>query len=144
MRSGLAGLVVLLALAGCGTRSAVSPAGDRNPAEQRLLAAADAAADRNGGKANHVEAVMTTRGTAADLTGHSSLSQDEELWVVQVSGDDYTCLLCSGPRGSVAPKGRYLTLVLRVSDYEGTDFAIAPKATDLAALGRVDVLRDRH
>jgi hypothetical protein len=34
--------------------------------------------------------------------------------------------------------------VLRVSDYEGTDFAIGPKATDLAALGQVDVLRAGH
>jgi hypothetical protein len=144
MRSRLAGLVVLLALTACGTQSAGSLADDADPVHTRLLAAADAAAERNGGKAVHVEAVKTTRGTAADLTGHSNLPQDEQLWVVQVSGDDYTCGLCSGPRGSVAPKGRYLTLVMRVSDYDGTDFAIGPMGADLTELGDVEVLRDEH
>ena len=132
-------LVVLLA--SCGTSD--SPGSD-DPATQHLLAAAERAAKNNGGEAKHVEAVKTTRGKAADLTGHSNLDQTEEVWVVEVSGDDYTCNVCSHPNGAGAPKGRYITLVLRASNFEYTDGGLGPEAIDLSAFGAVEVLRDNE
>lgn len=138
----LAALAVAVSLTACGSGSAALSSGGSDAQKGRLLAAADAAAKNNGGKARHVEAVETTRGTAADLTGHSNLSQDEKVWVVQVSGDDYSCGGCSHPAGASSPSGKYLTLVLRAADYEGTDFGISPKPTDLAAFGHIQVLRN--
>lgn len=134
-------VALALSLSACGSQSA-SVAADGDPsAKARLLAAADAAANRNGGKAKRVEAVETTRGKAADLTGHSNQNQNESVWVVQVSGDHYLCDLCSVPYGAKAPQGDYITIVLRSSDFENTDSGLGSQATDLAALGEVKVLR---
>jgi hypothetical protein len=130
-------LIFLVAACGSGNGKA-----EASPAGERLLAAADAAAKSNGGEARRVEVVKTTRGEAADFTGRGTQAQAEEVWVVQVSGDDYTCDLCSRPPGASSPKGRFITLVLRASDYEGTDFGMSPTATDLAKFGEVEVLRD--
>ncbi|MFN2538197.1 MAG: hypothetical protein ABR549_08600 [Mycobacteriales bacterium] len=134
-------LLISFGLAACGTSSALS-SGTDDPVKAKLLAAADAAAKHNGGEAKHVEAVETTRGKAADLTGHSNLDQSEAVWVVQVSGDHYVCGTCSVPAGASGPQGDYITIVLRASDFEGTDGGLGPRATDLAALGDVQVLRD--
>ena len=141
MRLQLAFPTVLLAVAACGTSSAGSGLGSDVP-KDKLLAAADRAATNNGGEAKYVEAVKTTRGTAADLTGHSNLDQGEPIWVVQVSGDDYTCNVCHHPSGASAPRGKYITIVLRASDFESTDGGLGPSATDLTKLGDVQVLRD--
>src|SRR5947208_3159628 len=108
----LAALAVLLSLAACGSMSASLKAGG-DSTKDRLLAAADAAAKGNGGKARRVEAVETTRGKAADLTGHSNLDQSEEIWVVQVSGDHYICGACSTPARGPAIEGDYITMVIR-------------------------------
>lgn len=143
VRRHLAALVVVLALAACGTEAA----GQRSSAdsrERRLLAAADAAGKNNGGEAKRVEVVRTIRGGASDLTGHSNQAQDEAVWVVQVSGDDYSCGSCPRPAGAPAPTGRFLTLVLRASDYKSTDFGMLPNRTDLARLGQVELLRDER
>jgi hypothetical protein len=139
----LTALVAALSLTACGQERAASSADGSGIPKDRLLAAADAAAERSGGEAKRVEAVETTRGTAADLTGHSNLQQEEKVWVVQVSGDEYLCGACSVPYGASAPTGKYLTLVLRASDYENTDFGMSPNATRLAAFGPVAVLRDK-
>jgi hypothetical protein len=139
MRQAVAAAVMLL-VAACGSGTGAQD--NANPERERLLAAADAAAKRNDGEARRVEVVKTTRGEAADLTGHSNQAQGEEVWVVQVSGDDYVCDGCSRPAGATSPEGRFMTLVLRVSDFEGTDFGMSPRATDLARYGEVEVLRD--
>jgi hypothetical protein len=138
----LAAVALVLSLSACGSQSASVAADGDESAKARLLAAADAAAKRNGGEAKRVEAVETTRGKAADLTGHSNQNQSEGVWVVQVSGDHYLCGACSVPYGGTAPKGDYVTIVLRASDFESTDGGLGPQATDLAALGEVKVLRD--
>jgi hypothetical protein len=129
-------LPLVLVLAACGG----SPGPVHDATSARLLAAADSAAQRNGGEAKHVEAVETTRGKAADLTGHSNQNQGEDVWVVQVSGDHYRCDVCSHPAGAQAPRGDFITIVLRASDFEGTDGGLGPK-TDLSAFGEVRVLR---
>jgi hypothetical protein len=48
------------------------------------------------------------------------------------------------PRRAAAPGGRFITLVLRASDFESTDSGIGPTATDLRPLGHVEVLRDER
>lgn len=121
--SRLAAVAVLLSLSACGSQSATLAAHRSDSTNGRLLAAADAAAKSNGGEARRVEAVETTRGKAADLTGHSNLDQSEVVWVVQVSGDHYVCGACSMPAGATAPKGDYITMVLRASDFESTTVA---------------------
>ena len=140
MRSHVTITCVALSLTACGTSNGSPAASD--PTKDRLLAAADRAATANGGEAKHVEAVETTRGTAADLTGHSNQNQDEQVWVIQVSGGKYTCVYCHHPSGASPPGGRYITIVLRASDFESTDSGMGPSATDLSALGHVEVLRD--
>jgi hypothetical protein len=138
----LAAVAVVLTLSACGSASAALSAGVGDSTKDRLLTAADAAAKGNSGEAKHVEAVKTTRGKAADLTGHSNLDQSEAVWVVQVSGDRYICGACSMPSGASAPQGYYITMVLRASDFVSTDGGLGPRATDLSALGDVQVLRD--
>lgn len=135
-------LPVLLAastLSACGTASSLSAPAD--PARDKLLAAADTAAKANGGTARHVEVVETTRARAADLDGHSNRDQNEAIWVVQVSGDEYVCNFCHGPRGAKPPTGRYIHLLLRASDFAVTDSGLGSGADDLSPLGDVQVLR---
>lgn len=132
----LLALPLVLVLASCGASSGAV----RDATSDRLLAAADSAAHRNGGEAKHVEAVETTRGKAADLTGHSNQNQDEDVWVVQVSGDHYRCDVCSHPAGAQAPRGDVITIVLRASDFQATDGGLGPR-TELSAFGEVRVLR---
>jgi hypothetical protein len=136
----MAGVALALLAPACGSGSTTRFA-EGDQVRERLLAAADAAAEANDGEARQVEAVKTTRGIAADVTGHSNQAQDEEVWVVQVSGDAYTCKFCSGPPGAKTPTGRYLTLVLRASDFEGTGSGIGPNGSDLSRFGDVEVLR---
>ena len=135
-------LVVMGAAASCGTGT--GSGGIDGSDREKLLAAAEAAADANGGEARRVEAVKTTRGAAADLTGHSNQDQDEEVWVVQVSGDNYVCDICRRPPGMASPEGRFIKIVLRASDFEGTDGGLGPTATDLTRLGYVEILRDER
>ena len=61
---------------------------------------------------------------------------------MQGGGGHYVGGAGSGPRGAAAAKGDYVTMVLRAADFERTDGGLGPRATDLAALGDVQVLRD--
>lgn len=135
-------VVAMLLVASCGSGTGGGVIGDSE--RDRLLAAAEAAADANSGKARRVEVVKTTRGEAADLIGHSNQAQAEEVYVVQVSGDDYTCHVCRRPPGASSPKGRFITVVLRAGDYESTGSGLGPTATDLTRFGEVEVLRDER
>lgn len=138
-----AAVALVLSISACDSHSASEAVAGKDSVKARLLAAADVAAKTNGGGAKRVEAVETTRGKAAEFTGHSNLNQTERVWVVQVSGDDYHCWGCPHPQGAATPSGRYLTLVLRGADYHSTDFGITSKAADLAVLGNVEVLRHK-
>ena len=139
--------VVALALVGllltaCGSEDApATQQGDGH--KDRLLALADEAARGNGGEAKVVEAVKTTRRAVERMEGSSSNQPDVPVWVVQVSGSDYTCGACSIPVGAKAPIGSYLTLVPTVGAYETTSFGIHASRQDLASLGEVEVLRDQ-
>lgn len=138
-------LVLGLALAGCGSEAGASATpGSTDEHVVHLLGVADEAAQRNGGKALHVEAVKTTRRAAERLSGSSSSQPDVAVWVVQVTGSEYVCDGCSRPQGAAAPRGHYLTLVLTVDAYEGTSFGISSQPRNLASLGEVEVLRDER
>jgi|GEM_PF-1880302 len=138
----LGALAPLLLLSACGSSSQTSQGKQADAAKARLLAAADTAAEGEGGHAKRVEAVETTWGNAADLTGHTDANQGEGVWVVQISGGHYVCQACPGPPGASAPTGDYLTMVLRATDFQTTDGGIGPSATNVAALGDVQVLRN--
>lgn len=129
-------LALSLTLVACGseTGTPATAASDDGHVE-RLLAMADEAAERNGGEPLRVEAVETTRRAAEGLSGSSTNQPDVAVWVVQVSGSDYSCDACSVPLGAEAPRGRYLTLVPTVDTYKGTLFGISPT---------VEVLRDQR
>lgn len=129
-------VVAMLLVASCGSGTGSGGIGDSERDRLLAVAVAVAAADANSGEARREEVVKTTRGEAADLTGHSNQAQAEEVYVVQVSGDDYTCQVCRRPPGASSPKGRFITVVLRASDYEGTDSGLGPTATDLARFGK--------
>ena len=119
-----------------------SPKISTSPESRPILAAADRAAKGNGGVARRVEAVKTTRGGADEYTGYPGQNRDEVVWVVQISGSHYLCRVCSTPRNNLrAPRGDYITLVLRASDWEGTDAGMAAQPSDLRKLGKVQVLR---
>ena len=112
------------------------------PEARPILAAADQAAKDDGGLARRVEAVKTTRGVADDYTGHGNQNRDEVVWVVEVSGSHYVCRHCSAPSGDVpAPRGDYFFMVLRASDWVGTDGGLEDQPSDLGKLGKVEVLR---
>jgi uncharacterized protein YceK len=135
-------LAVVALLAGCGQQTTSVQSSEDDTHKERLLAAADASADRNDGKALRVEAVRTTRRAAEGLTGSTSNQADVPVWVTQVSGTTYACGGCSRPPGAVTPTGRFLMLVVTADAYEGTSFGISPNRYDLASLGTVEVLRD--
>jgi hypothetical protein len=134
-------MAAMALLGGCG-----QPTSGQNSADdghkERLLAAADAAAERNEGEALRVEAVRTTRRAAEGLTGSTSNQPDVPVWVTQVSGTAYSCGACSRPQGAAAPAGRFLMLVVTAGGYEGTSFGISPDGYDLGSLGTVEVLRE--
>lgn len=136
-------LLLAIALAACGDGASTMTESE-DPHVERLLALADQAAEQNGGKALRVEVVETTRRAAEGLSGSSTNQPDVPVWVIQVSGSDYSCAACSKPYGAEAPSGRYLTLVPTVDTHEGTSFGISPGPKDLASLGPVEVLRDQR
>jgi hypothetical protein len=138
-------LLVALLLSACGTKAAsnvTSNATSNDGHRERLLAMADEAAHGNGGEAKVVVVVRTTRREAERLSGLSSNQPNVPVWVVEVSGSDYTCGACSPPAGASEPTGRYLTLVPTTDTYKPTSFGIHPKHQDLASLGTVEVLRE--
>lgn len=140
--------------------AAVTPAPVADPAltpevRARLLERADAAASSNSGTADRVEVVgSTVRDEAAppggwttedepdwDVAPPGGIAGDEPIWVVQVTGD-FVCGGCSRPYDvDDSPAGRYLTLTLQQSNYQGWSFSIGPERSDLARLGDVTVLR---
>ena len=147
-RLSMASLLVA-GLAACGASDghqerAAGPDAGVQPAAAQLLTLADQAASRNGGEAVLVQAARSTRGSAELLSGSTTNQPDVPVWVVQVSGSDYVCELCSGPSGGAAPKGRFLTMVYEADDFESTSFHMSPTAYDLASLGPVQVLRDNR
>ena len=156
--SWLAGLVPILAAAACGSvggtavtashQLTVAEPGQPVPASAvpRLTAMADRAVAVNGGQpVAWATAVVTTRAKALTSATPGDLIPNDEktvVYLVTIKGH-FVCDLCTGPPGSHAPTGTYLSLVVYAKTFYGTDFGLGPKPPPVApaSLGPVTYLK---
>jgi hypothetical protein len=116
-----------------------------SPAVPRLAAIADRAARANGDPApSQVTAVLTTRAKALTSATPGDFipgSGGVPVFLVTLRGH-FTAADVSRPPGSVAPTGRYLSLVVDAATFQVTDFGISPEPTRVspASLGPVTYL----
>jgi hypothetical protein len=156
----LAGLIPVLTAAACGTVGAVSLTAGHKPtvAEpgqpvpasvvHRLTAIADRAVTLNGGHpVAWATAVVTTRAKALTSATPGDLipgDQKTVVYLVTIKGH-FVCDLCTGPPGSHAPTGYYLSLVISAKTFAGTDIGLSHKPPPVApaSLGPVTYLKVR-
>jgi hypothetical protein len=134
-------LIPVLAAVACGSasgtavtvshRPAVAEPGEPVPASavNRLTAIADRAVTLNGGRpVVWATVVVTTHAKAltSATPGDTTPGAKGIVYLVTIKGH-FACGLCSGPSGSHAPTGAYLSLVIDARTFEGTDFGIGPK-----------------
>jgi hypothetical protein len=137
----LTGVIAVLAVAACGSaggtavtashRPSVAEPGQPVPASavRRLTAIADRAVTLNG---RHpvawATAVVTTHAKAltSATPGDTTPGDKAIVYLVTIKGH-FVCDLCSGPSGSHAPTGAYLSLVINARTFEGTDSGISPR-----------------
>jgi hypothetical protein len=106
---------------------------------------ADRAVTLNGGyPVAWATAVVTTRAKAlASATPGDLIPNDEKtvVYLVTIKGH-FVCDLCTGPSGSSAPTGTYLSLVVDAKTFYGTDSGLGPKPPPVApaSLGPVTYL----
>jgi hypothetical protein len=137
----LTGVILVLAAAACGSasgaavmashRPAVAEPGQPVPASavHRLTAIADRAVTLNGGHpVAWATAVVTTHAKAltSATPGDTTPGAKAIVYLVTIKGH-FVCGLCSVPPGGHAPTGGYLSLVIDVRTFEGTDAGIGPK-----------------
>jgi hypothetical protein len=112
----------------------------------RLTAIADRAVTVNGGQPGAwATAVVTTRAKALTSATPGDLIPNDEktvVYLVTIKGH-FVCDLCTGPPGSHAPTGTYLSLVVDAKTFYGTDFGLGLKPPPVApaSLGPVTYLR---
>jgi hypothetical protein len=144
----LAGVLALLAAAGCGSASAPAVASGHRPkvaepgrpvparAIRRLTAIADRTVTIDGGHpVAWATAVVTTRAKAlTSATPGDFIPNDGKtvVYLVTIKGH-FVCDLCTGPRGSRVPAGTYLSLVVDAKTFDGTDFGLGPKPPPVAS-----------
>lgn len=155
----LAGLILVLAAAACGSvggkavtdsyRPAVAEPGQPVPASavHRLTAIADRAVTLNGGyPVEWATAVVTThaKALASATPGDATPGAKAIVYLVTIKGH-FVCSLCSVPPGGHAPAGTYLSLVIDTRTFEGTDSGIGPKPPPVppARFGPVTYLKVR-
>jgi hypothetical protein len=156
--SWLAGMIPVLAVAACGAvsgttvttshRLTVAEPGQPVPASAvpRLTAIAERAVTVNGGHpVAWATAVVTTRAKALTSATPGDLIPNDEktvVYLVTIKGH-FVCDLCTGPLGSRAPTGTYLSLVVDAKTFYGTDFGLGPKPPPVApaSLGPVTYLK---
>jgi hypothetical protein len=142
---GSAGLAaLLLTVAGCGDPSAK---GRPVPASavHRLTVIAERAARLSGDK--HpvwATVVLTTHAkalTSATPGDYVPGSNGVAVYLLTIRGH-FVCNYCTGPAGSKAPTGRYMSLVLNAKTLREMDFGLAPKPPPVApaSLGPVTYL----
>ncbi len=154
-RLGAALILITLTAGGCGPASssvtarhgpAAATSGQPVPAPaiRRLTAIADRAVTLNGAHpVSWATAVVTTHAkaltsaTPRDTTGRADIT----VYLVTIKGN-FICNLCTGPAGSHAPTGTYLSLVIDARTFEGTDTGLSPKPPPVspASLGPVTYL----
>ena len=79
-----------------------------------------------------------TSATPGDTTGRATIT----VYLVTIKGQ-FVCNLCTGPPGSHAPTGTYLSLVIDARTFEGTDTGLShkPPPVSPASLGPVTYLK---
>lgn len=144
----LAAAAAVLIVAGCGTAPAAT--GRPVPASvvRRLTAIAERAARLNGDP--HplwATAVLTTHGKALTSATPGDYTGDPRVpvYLVTIRGQ-FVCDTCTGPSGSKAPTGRYMSLVLDARTFFGSDFGLSnrPPPVSPASLGPVTYLIGRR
>ena len=126
---------MLLMLAGCGDPSAKGRPVPSS-ALHRLTAIAKHAAALSGDK--HpiwATVVLTTHAKALTSATPGDFvpgSNDVAVYLLTIRGH-FACNYCTGPPGSKAPTGRYMSLVLNAKTLREMDFGLAPKAPPVAA-----------
>jgi hypothetical protein len=146
--SWLAGLILILAAAACGSVSGtavtashqltVAEPGQPVPASavHWLTAMADRIVTMDGGHpVAWATAVVTTHAKAlTSATPGDFIPNDEKtvVYLVTIKGH-FVCDLCTGPRGSHAPAGTYLSLVVDAKTFYGTDFGLGSKPPPVAS-----------
>jgi hypothetical protein len=139
-------VAIALIAGGCG-RSTLNGTGRPVPASAvpRLMAIADRTARINGDP--HpvwVTVVLTTHAKALTSATPGDIVPGADgvpVYLVTMRGH-FVCNACSHPPGAKAPRGTYLSLVLIVKTFEGTDFGLSPKPPPVspASLGPVTYL----
>ena len=140
----LASLIVILvlAVAGCG---AAGSAATRYPAKatpgqpvpesavRRLTAMADRAVTVDGGHpVAWATAVVTTLANATAPNNTIPGANTVVVYLVTVKGR-FACNVCTGPPGSRAPTGSYVSLVIDAKNFDETGFGMSPKAPAVSA-----------
>jgi len=149
----LAGMIAVLALSACGSGAAsvvrpkVPTPGKPVPAAaiSRLTVIAERAIAANGGKSvAWATAVVTTHAKAltSATPGDTEPSGGNTIVYLLTIKGHFVCHACSGPPGSKAPTGTYLSMVLVAKTFSGTDFGLSPKAPSVSpsSLGPVTYL----
>ena len=153
----LIALIPALAAVACGSasgtavtvsnRPAVAKPGAPVPASvvHRLTAIADRVVTVNGGRpVVWATVVVTTHAKALTSATPGDTSPDAKgfVYLVTIKGH-FVCGLCSGPSGSHAPTGTYLSLVIDARTFAGTDSGISaqPPPVTPASFGPVTYLK---
>ena len=145
--AGAAAMASVLAAAGCEWTPAGTRAGAPVPASAvgRLTAIARRAATINRDPAPAwVTAVVTSRAkalTSATPGDYVPGSAHVKVFLITMCGH-FTARGATGPPGSKAPTGRYVSLVIDAKTFQGLDFGISPKPPPVppASLGPVTYL----
>jgi hypothetical protein len=136
---------VVLTVAGCGGTAAATGRPVPTSVVPRLTAIAERAARGNGDP--HpvwVTAVLTTHAKALTSATPGDFIPGADgvpVYLVTIRGR-FVCNTCTGPPGSKAPTGTYISLVVDAKTFAGLDFGLSPKPPPVApaSLGPVTYL----
>lgn len=145
---GLAGVALAISAAFVGpsapARGAVAPI--PASAVARLQAIADRVARLNGdARPDWISVVLTTHGKAMTSATPGDTEPTENglaVYLITMKGH-FTDFLASGPAGSAAPAGQYLSLIVNARSFASTDYGLSQRPPPVApsSLGAVRYLR---
>jgi hypothetical protein len=135
----------VLTVAACGGAAAATGRPVPTSAVPRLTAIAERAARVNGdAHPVWVTAVLTTHAKALTLATPGDFIPGADgvpVYLMTIRGR-FVCNTCTGPAGSKAPAGTYMSLVVDAKTFTGLDFGLSPKPPPVApaSLGPVTYL----
>jgi hypothetical protein len=128
-------ITAVVVVAGCGAAAASAGRPVPKSAVSRLIKIAKRTARLNGDR--HplwATAVLTTHEKALlSATPGDTVSDRRhvQVYLVTIRGR-FVCNVCTGPSGSKAPRGRYISLVVDAKTFNGMDYGIGPKRPPVA------------